>query len=233
MRRRLLGLIALSAALAAAQESRPVRTTVRASGEAVLTSRPDRARIDIGVTSQAATAQAAAGQNARQASAVLAEIKKILPPGGDVRTVNYSIQPNYKHQPNTAPLIVGYTANNTVQVRIDDLALVSKVIDTATRLGANTIRGIHFTLKDEQAVRNKVLAEATRNARAAAEAIAGALGVRVVRVLSADTESPVSIHPVRDMMMMEARAAAVPPTPIEPGNIEVRATVIVTLEVAP
>jgi uncharacterized protein YggE len=57
------------------------------------------------------------------------------------------------------------------------------------------------------------------------------LGLRVVGVRSADTGEASSVRPLQNGVMAMARAAV--PTPVEPGNIQVRATVTVTLEVAP
>jgi uncharacterized protein len=222
------------AIVAGAQEPQWQRTPyVRGTGESVIDTQPDRATISIGVITQAATAEAAAGQNAKQTSAVLERMKKEIGGKGQLRTTGYSVNPNYSYPnpPSSAPpKIVGYNASNTVEVRLDDITLVGRVIDAATSSGANNIHGINFELKDEQSVRRQALGEAAKNARAAAETLAAALGVKVVRVLSADTGEPVIVQPMRRMamaQMAEARA----PTPVEPGTIQVRATVVVTLEV--
>jgi uncharacterized protein len=228
-------LILLVCAVAAgAQEPQWQRAPyVRGTGESVIDAQPDRATISIGVITQASTAEAAAAQNAKQTNAVLERMKKEIGGKGQLRTTGYSVNPNYTYPnpPGSAPpKIVGYNASNTVEVRLDDITLVGRVIDAATSSGANNIHGINFALKDEQAMRRQALGEAARNARASAEALAAALGVKVVRVLSADTGDPVIVQPMHRMamaQMAEARA----PTPVEPGTIQVRATVVVTLEV--
>jgi len=62
--------------------------------------------------------------------------------------------------------------------------------------------------------------------------MAAALGVKVVGVLSAEEGGPVVV-PMRDMAMARMAESAAVQTPVEPGTINVRATVSVTLEVAP
>jgi len=48
------------------------RPSIRTTGEATVTAKPDRVIIDVGVVTQASTAQAAAAQNATQLDAACA-----------------------------------------------------------------------------------------------------------------------------------------------------------------
>ena len=218
-----------------AQEAgqRPARSVVRASGQATVTAKPDQATIDIGVTSQGPTAQIAAATNAKQLDAVMADLRKLIGSGGELKTVSYSVHPNHRYpKDGSQPTIVGYSATNMVQAKTSDLAAVGKLIDASTKSGANQIHGLRFSLKDEGPVQSEALREAAVKARAKAEAMASALGLKVTRVLSAEEGEPVMVRPMREMAMAAQRADA-PQTPVEPGTIEVRATVTVTVEVAP
>lgn len=223
-----------STATAAAQEvifpQQP--PSIRSSGDAVVTAKPDRAQIDIGVMSRATQSQDAATQNARQLESVLAALRKLLGANADIRTISYNLTPNYTYpRDGGEPTVTGYTATNTVRVTLDDLTRVGAVIDAATKAGANQVQNIRFMLKDEQAVRAQALREATTKARAQAEAMASALGLRITRVLSVSDSGPVM--PVIHEMRMAARAeAADVSTPVIPGQIEVRANVTLTVEVA-
>jgi uncharacterized protein YggE len=117
------------------------------------------------------------------------------------------------------------------EVKTDVLTDVGKVIDLATQAGANTIRRLQFTLKDDRAVRLKALAEAAAKAEAQAEALAAALGVRILRILSAvESEAPM-VRPL-GMDVMALRGAPAAPTPVEAGTIDVRASVTLTVEIA-
>jgi uncharacterized protein YggE len=211
------------------------RPTVRASGEAVVHAKPDLARIDFGVTSQAQTAATAAAQNAKQLESVMAALRKALGPNADIRTVSYSLNPDYRYpREGGKPEITGYTATNIVQISTADMAGVGKLVDAATQAGATNVHRLQFTLKDEQAVRAQALAEASRKARANAEAMAAALGLKVVRVLLAQSSTPPVIPVQREMMMARAASMAADQaaTPIESGTLEIRANVNLVLEVS-
>jgi uncharacterized protein len=210
----------------------PLPPAIRTTGEATLTVKPDQARLDISVVTQAEHAQPAAAENAEKLEAVLVELRKLLGPEADIKTINYVLNPSYRYpKQGGTPTITGYTATNTVQVKTNDLSQVGKIIDTAMQSNANRIDSLRFTLQDEQAVYTQALRDATARARARAEAVASALGLRIVRVLAAEEGGPP--RPVLTRAM-EARAAPpAPETPIEPGTIEIRATVGLTVEIAP
>lgn len=216
------------AQIAAQDRTEKMPPSVQATGEAVVTVKPDRAQIDIGVVTQADTSQAAVAQNAQKLEATLARLRQILSPTADVKTISYTVTPNYRYpKEGGEPTITGYTATNVVRVTLDDLTQIGKVIDATTASGANRIQNLQFTLKDEQAAQLQALREAAVKARRKAEALAFALGLKITRVLSVVESSPVSI-PARDVAYARAEAAS---TPIEPGTIEVRANVSLTVEV--
>jgi uncharacterized protein YggE len=203
---------------------------VRATGEATVSARPDRAQISIGVLTQASTAQAAASANAAQTTQVIDAIKRTLGEGGELKTSGYSISPQYQYTAGRAPKTTGYQASNTVLIIVNDLTLLGKVIDAATDSGANNINSVSFSLKDDSHVRNQALAEAASKARGAAESIAKALNTHVVGVLEAETAETPTFRPMtRSFAAMAAPQGA--PTPIEAGDLDIRATVTVTLEV--
>ena len=204
---------------------------VQASGEATVAVKPDRARIDIGVVSQAQTAREAAEANARALTESMAALRRELGADADIKTISYSVDPEQRNpRDGGQPIILGYRASNVVQVTIDDLDKVGAVIDAATRSGANQVRNIQFTLRNEQGARSQALREAARNAMADAEAMASALGLKVIRILSVREGSENPIRPMGRVAM--ASMGAAPPTPVESGSIEVRATVEITAEVS-
>jgi hypothetical protein len=228
-------LAAAAIAPALAQQSPPTLSSIRVTGDAKVTARPDRVQIDVGVTTRATHSQEAAQQNARDVDAMLAAVRKSAGPTAVLKTISYSLNPNYQYHPNGAePTLTGYTAANVVQVTLDDLAKIGSVIDSAAQSGANHVQGIQFTLRDQDAVRAEALREAALRARAEAEVLAGALGLKVVRVLSVEELSP-RVMPVRPYMGAPRVAAAMAEvaTPVEAGTLDVTADVTLTVEVAP
>src|SRR4051794_20558710 len=133
---------------------------IRVHGEATVSAQPDRMQMDIGVISQGATSQAAAEANAKQSSAVAEQLRKLIP-AANIKTINFSVNPNYRYPADgAAPSILGYTANNTVRLELDDLKAVQGVIEAATRSGANNVNRVTFALRDESEARAQALGKA-------------------------------------------------------------------------
>ena len=205
---------------------------VRAVGEATVSVAPDQARISVGVITQTANAEDAVAQDAKRTATVLDALKAIVQSKGEVRTTSYSLAPQYKYTQGESPTITGYQASHTIEVILNDVSLVGKVIDGSSKAGANHIDRIEFALKDDQAVRAQALEKATTAARKNAESIAAALGVSVTGVAFAETSETGAVRPLMAPMAMERFAAAkMQPTQIESGNLDVHASVTVGLEV--
>ena len=215
--------------------TQPVQpASIQVTATAIITAKPDRAHIEVGVITQSTTAQSATLDNAQRVDGTITAIRKILGSGGEIKTIGYSVRPVYRYpKEGGAPSITGYTASNTIQVSIDDLAGVGRVIDAATSSGSNTIQRLEFVLKNDQALQLQALAEAATKAKAKAQAMAAALGMRVVRILHAEEQGGSSMppRPMAERVFAMAVDTAAQPTPVEPGTIEIRATVALTVEI--
>jgi uncharacterized protein len=227
----LAGLLLLTVQVSAEQSASPL-SSIRVTGDSLVSAKPDRVRIDVGVVTQAAQSPSAAAQNATRLEATLSALRKAVGSGADIKTVSYSLNPDYQYHPNgERPTITGYTATNVVRVTLSDLTKIGGVIDAATQAGANQVQDVQFTVADQQAVRAQALREAALKARADADVLAAALGLKVVRIISADEPSAMAV-PVREITVTSMRAmAAKTPTQIEPGTIDVSANVVLTVEV--
>lgn len=213
----------------------PPPATVLVTGQAKVSETPDRVYIDIGVTTQARKSEAATSENAARISAIVAAVKRASGSSAQLTTTEYSVSPNYNYpRDGGSPSIVGYTASNVVRVRLDDLRRIGSVIDAATQAGSNNVQDIRFALRDEQTPRAQALKEAALDARQDADALAEALGLKIVRILSVSEESPeVRPVPIYPQAMRFAAKASAPATTVEAGTLDVSATVTLTVEVAP
>ncbi len=219
------------AASARGDDTDPI-PVIRVTGHATVTAAPDHATIQIGVVAQANTAERAARENAEKLDAALEAIRGALGPAAEIKTHGYSLHPDYRTpKAGGERKIVGYTATNVVQVDTSALDQVGEVVDVATAAGANELRSLRFVLKDGRDARAQAVSEAAGNARAKAEAIASTLGLRVVRVLSVDEGGPSLLPEPRRAQRFLAAESAAAPTPIEPGKLEVHATITLTVEV--
>jgi uncharacterized protein YggE len=214
----------------AAQQTGTRRGVVRAYGEATVSVRPDIAKLSVGVTTQASTANEAAGTNAEQVAAVIAALRNVLGQNADIRTISYSLGPNYQYpRDGGQPTLTGFTANNILEVVIPDLSIIGRVIDTAIGGGATRVESLRLGLKDEEPVRIQALRLAGQKARLKAESIAQGVGVRVGPVVS--VAEGVSVIP---LPTDRAAGATATTTPIVTGTLDVHATVTLDVEaVAP
>ena len=205
---------------------------VQATGEATLSAMPDQAVVEIGVASDGATSAGAAEQNARQTDLVLTSLGRLLGAGRRIKTTSYSVRPNYEYALSSASAKVkGYRVTNIVEVTLDDLTQVTSVIDTAIRSGANVVQKLEYRLKNRSALERQALRDAAEQAKARAEAIASGLGVRVVRVVSAEEVTSEEGFAMHKVVPPPPPTGTVPSTPVEVGAIEVGAGVIVRAEI--
>jgi uncharacterized protein YggE len=209
-----------------AEERRP---TVSVSATAQVSAEPDRAVVRLGALAEAP--EAADAQNALNAimQKVLEAVTGLGVAQRDIRTEALSLSPVYRQpspqRPAEEPRISGYQAVNVVSVRLDDLDKIGDVIDAGIGAGANRLEGVSFALGDAAAARAKALGDAVRDARAQAEAIAGAMGLRIRGVDSVVAGGGPTSPPVPYGPRFAAEAFA---TPIQPGQLDVSASVTVT-----
>jgi uncharacterized protein YggE len=209
--------------------------TVSGSGEARVD--PDLATVRLGVIAQGATARAAQEQVSRAAGAVLDAIRKLGIKDQDIQTSGLSLSPLYSQgrteEERRAPKITGYQANNSVTVRIEDLTKVGPVIDAGLGAGANTLDGVEFGLRNDEAARAQALADAAGKARAKAQTLASALGLKLGNVLEV-AEGGVSItpqpYPRFGRAMAELSVAA--DTPVSAGQVGVQASVTIRYRIS-
>jgi len=190
---------------------------------------PDLAVLDFGVVTQATTAAAAASQNSERMEAMLAAVRKALGPKARLSTGTYALRGNYTTpRDGSEPRIAGYTATNVMQLKTAELARLGEVIDIAVWAGANQVQRIAFTLSDPAAAHHLALRDAVLKARSEAEVIAAALGVRIGTFHSLVEQDVGQVRPLmRNAMVGQAQSASV--TPVEPGLIQVRARVVLTV----
>lgn len=224
------GLLSLGSPVAS-QTDEPT-PSIRVTGRASLSVQPEQASVDVGVVTEAPEAKDAARRNAQKLDAVLKALRSALS-GAKFETVSYSLTPVYNYPERSEPVLRGYSATNVVRVKELALDKVGEVIDSATSSGANSVSNIVFGLKDETAAKARALREAAIDAKAKSDALADALGVTVLGILSATEGEPDIVRPMPMYRGAEMAMADAPPTPVEAGAIEVKASVTLVVAVKP
>ncbi|HET7573142.1 MAG TPA: SIMPL domain-containing protein [Gaiellaceae bacterium] len=201
----------------------PADRTITVSGDGAVTTVPDRASFQFGVTTQAATAKDALARNAAAANAVIAALKGAGVQAADLATAGVSLSPVTSDD---GTRIVSYTASNSVSARVA-LARAGALVDTAVAAGADTVYGPNLDLSSRKTLYTQALTKALADAKAKAQALAQAAGLTLGAVQSV-AEGGAAPSPVPYAM----KAADAGSTPIEPGTQEVDATVTVVYAVS-
>ena len=209
-----------------AQESRPDSSrpviVTSATGESTLV--PDRAAVYIGVQTRAATAAAAARDNAQRQTAVINAVVGAGIAREQISTENYSVTPDSRFDPQTQKTTVtGYIVSNVVRVEVRRIDQVASVLDAALGKGANQINSLDFFASNADSARHGALVQAIGRARADAEVMARAAGGSLGPLLELSTseEGPRPVYRMQVSALAEARV----PTPIEPGQQRVMVNV--------
>lgn len=208
------------------------------TGEGEVTTAPDRAEVSLGVQTTESTVKAAQDKG----NAVIAKITQDLQTLGidraDIKTVNYSLYPNYDFQ-GRSQRITGYALNVNLLVKIKDFSKINQVVDTATKNGANQVGGVTFTLSDEKRkeIEDQAREEAVKEAKAKAESLSRLAGVRLGKIInisentSPDFPRPISLL-TKEAAMDGADTGAVSraPTNVEPGSTTFTLSVTLSYE---
>jgi hypothetical protein len=190
---------------------------------------PDEALLLLAVQTQAKSATQASTDNAATMSSVMDALVNAGISKSAIQTTSYSLTPIYENKPDqtTPPNIIGYTARNAIQINITDFSLVGRALDTAVKAGANEVDGVTFTLSPavSATIERQASQLAIQDADAKAKAVASTLGVSLV--------GPISVTPGYVFQpVFQGLATSAPETPIQPGSLQVTATVQVTYEFA-
>jgi len=210
-------------------------SSIRVTADSLVSAKPDRAHIDVGVLTQEKQSQNAATQNTKQMDGIMTALHNLLGADADIKTINRALNPDYQYRPIGGKAAVSsYTALNVVRVTVDDLDKVGAVIDAATQAGANHIESVRYTVRDPQVLHSQAVREAASKAKADAEALAAALNLKVIRVVLADEAVDSSPGPNPDLQLSDPRDVPGPaPSVAQPGSFVVTANVTLTVEVGP
>ncbi len=214
-----------------AQASSSALSSIRVTADAVVTAKPDRAHIDVGVLTQERQSQNAITQNTKQMDGIMTALRNLLGPDADIKTINRALNPDYQYRPiGGKPAVSSYTAMNVVRVTVDDLDKIGAVIDTATQAGANHVESVRFTVREPQVLHSQAVREAALKAKADAEALAAALNLKIVRIVSIDDTGESASPP--DLPPSDPRdVSGLAPAAAQPGSFVVTANVTLTVEV--
>lgn len=129
---------------------------------------------------------------------------------------------------------IGYRAHDAIEVRIRDMRKVGAVIDAALALGLTGVSNVSFQATNTAGTRSELLRDATANARAQAQAVAEAAGLRLGRVKLLSTTDPAAGREYWDYSSIQVRGGSADAgTQVVEPNVQVNATVWAVWELLP
>ncbi|MDF2114830.1 SIMPL domain-containing protein [Roseiarcaceae bacterium H3SJ34-1] len=228
-----------AAAQGAGQDGEPKFTLphITVAGSSFIEVKPDVATLYLGVVNEKSTAAAAASENAKGATAAIAMLKDLGIEPKDIKTTSLTISPVFvqDRDPKTSVTkrtLTGYSASNSIEVRIRDIDKAGVVASRVVEAGANNFRGIVFSVSDRDAREDNLRAQAVREAMRRAALYSSGASMKLGRLLAINPDTTPD-----DNGASLARSAATTSNtivvPVEPGVVRIDVRVSATWELVP
>ena len=208
------------------QPTPPQRRVMTVTGIGSLSIAPDTVQIRLEVSTENRELQQAQQENAQVMNQVIESLLQLGIAREDIQTASYTVVPQYDFVEGKQ-LLRGYEVTNAITVTMKAIDQVGNVIDVAVQNGANRISNVQFTVENEQLHYQQALSLALKDALAKAQTMAKTMQLPL-------DPTPINIveeyksEPVGAPRMFAATANN--STPIEQGQITIRATVNVQFQ---
>ncbi|MEK7627186.1 MAG: SIMPL domain-containing protein [Patescibacteria group bacterium] len=231
--------------------------TITISAEGKVDAVPDVARVNFSVMAQGKTPKEVQQQVSEKMNKIIDFIKNQEVDAKDIKTLNISVNPQYYYSydypripcplmsevyppssfpiscPPKSPVIIGYEANQTLDVKIRKLNDVGDIIDGAVENGATQVGGINFSIDDPDELKAQARELAFKKAREKADSLAKIAGMKIKKVVTfseSDGYFPL-YYGIMDAKGMGGGMETGTETSVEPGSQEVTVTMNVTFEI--
>jgi uncharacterized protein YggE len=219
-------------------ELRPGEVLLSVEGDGEDLSRPDVMTVRAGAVTTGSTARAALEANNQLANRLIEAVRSSGVEARDVRTANLSVTPRFNpgdeeraERDGRRPQITGYIAQNSLELRLRDLAAAPRILDALFAAGANHVVGPSFALSDPKPAQARARIAAIADAQAEAAAYADGLGMRVARVLRVSQRGNFNVEQGGDSIVVTGAMRR--GTPVEPGEIRTAVRVWIDYAMVP
>ncbi|MCM3740392.1 SIMPL domain-containing protein [Oceanobacillus luteolus] len=197
----------------------PERRRMTVTGEGSVSAQPDTVSIQLGVRTESESVLQAEQENASVMNQVIDALIGTGIPRENIKTASFTISPLYDFVEGEQ-VFRGYQVINSITVELNDVSKAGLVIDTAVQNGVNQVSSLQFSLQNPEIYYNDALDKALKNAISKATSIAQSLQVNLDPTPVKITEQVAELQP-----RFQTFAALESTTPIEPGQLKIRATV--------
>jgi uncharacterized protein len=198
---------------------------ITATGEGRIEVAPDIAWLGFGISARKPTVAEARDEVARGVARLIALGRESGLPDEHTATAALRVNPEFDWDPKTRERrLLGYVVTRQVTFKLTELTALGELTEQALGLGVTEASPAIFDVSRRAELEGEALIAATRDARARAEVMAGALGVRIGAPVQIETGGAVS--PPRPMLraaMAEADMSGA--ETYQPGLIRITANV--------
>ena len=192
--------------------------SVSAEGEASVA--PDLAVVSFAVSGSGRQLAPTRDDVNARSSAVLAKLRDLGIADADLQAPDVAIQPEYDFR--KGQRLVGYRVTRRMTAKVRDLDRLGDVLDGLIGAGANEVHGTEMTAADPSAAQHRALEAAVEAARAKADVLATAAGVKLGPVVRIEEEGLGGVGPLPRFRAMGAMAeSADVPTEVAAGDLTV------------
>jgi uncharacterized protein len=167
---------------AQADTTAPQRT-ISVSGEAQVNIVPDQVVLSLGVETWDKNLKTAKAQNDERVAQILGLTKDFGVAPEKVKTDYISIEPRYQDGYQQKDFI-GFFVRKNVVITLSDISKFEDLLSSALDNGANYVLGIDFRTTELRKYRDQARDAAIKAAREKAEALSGALGLKIGKAVS-------------------------------------------------
>lgn len=223
-------------------------SVISLSGHGEVQAVPDIANVYFSISKDAKTAKEAQGMVAKIEKASLAFLKGSGVLDKDIKASNASFSPKYEYKYDTKimppcasfycppqnghQVIVGYTASESITVKIRSVDDVGKIMEGLGGLNVSNLSGPNFAIDNEDSLKAEARQKAIVEAKAKAEILAKDLGVSLVKI-TGFSESGNYSYPMMygKSVMMDSVASAPLPAVVPKGENTISSDVTITYEI--
>lgn len=195
---------------------------IKVSGEGEMAIQPDSASVNLGVITESKQLIEAQQQNSIDVTKVINSLISLGITKNNIQTFDYRIESDYEYDQGKQ-VFRGYKITHILQIKLEDLSSVGKVVDTAVQNGVNYVSNVQFTVKNKDAFYKQVLVSAVNNAIEKAKTIAKNLNVTLIPIPSLIIEGGSTAQPIINQSGAFVKASTA--TQLEPGQIIIKAEV--------
>lgn len=195
---------------------------IKVKGEGEISVSPDIATVHLGIVTEGKSLLDIQQQNSNVGNKIMDTLLALGIKRDQIQTIDYRIESNYDYDQGKQ-IFRGYRITHILEVKLDDLTMVGKVIDTSVGAGANYVANVQFTTKFMDAYYQQALTLALTNANNKAATIANSLRVSLNPIPFLVIEGGETVQPFGNQQIAFAKSSS--STHIEPGQLIIRARV--------